>query len=184
MSIHVRTVSFASGTERTPSLRRIRLGFETDNLIERLEFVLPQISQRQTAVLMIGGGQADAITLKQGPNGRYYVDLTREIIGADGERAVFLRIDGSGGEVWNSGAMQLITNALPDVSEEIEQRFPTAVETMLTEIAGHRRGYGGCTEQGRGRCAAGRGCGGQCRSGKRRSSGTEGRALHRTESDR
>jgi len=138
MSIHIRTVSFTSGTERKPSIRRIRLGFETDNLIERLEFVLPQISERQTAALMIGGGQADAITLKQGTNGRYYVDLTREIIGADGERTVFLRIDGSGGEVWNSGAMQLITGALPDVSEEIEQRFPTAVETMLTEIAGHR----------------------------------------------
>lgn len=46
MSAHKQTVSFRD--DRTMRNREIRLGFEGDNLVERLEFILPAIADRQT----------------------------------------------------------------------------------------------------------------------------------------
>lgn len=134
--VRTRTIRFSA--DRVPDLRRIRLGMEGDNLVERLEFVLPVIAERQSAVLMMDGAYANAVDLKPDNDRRYGVDLTAEIIGPDGETEAYIRVDGSGGEVWQSEAIRLVTRELPDVETEIEQRFPTAVETMLAEIAGHR----------------------------------------------
>lgn len=131
--VRVRTIAFTP--DRTPTLRRIRLGYEGDNLVERLEFDLPEITAEQTATLMITG--ADAVTLDRTDEGRYAVDLTREMIGPDGEREAYVRIDGTGGEVWQSAPMRMITGALPDVEEEIEKQYPTAVGQMLTAMAEH-----------------------------------------------
>jgi len=136
MIVRTRTIRFSP--DRSPDMRRVKLGFEGDNMVERLEFVLPVIADKQTATMMLGGAYANAVTLELSDNGRYAVNLTKEIIGTDGEVEAYIRIDGEGGEVWQSGVMRLVTGELPDVETEIEERFPTAVETMLTEIAGHR----------------------------------------------
>lgn len=131
--VRMRKIAFTP--DRVPTLRRIRLGYEGDNLVERLEFDLPEIVQGQTATLMITG--ADAVTLDRTDEGRYAVDLTRGMIGPDGEREAYVRIDGAGGEVWQSAPMRLTTGALPDVEEEIEKQYPTAVGQMLTAMAEH-----------------------------------------------
>lgn len=136
MTVRTRTITF--GIDRSPSLRKIRLGFETDNLVERLEFILPKIAENQTAVLMMGGRYANAVTLNQEDNGRYFVELTAALVGADGEIEAYIRIDGAGGEVWNSDVMRLTTGALPDVDTDIENLYPSAVEQMLKAIAEHR----------------------------------------------
>ena len=122
---------------RTPKTREIRIGFEGDNMVDRLEFALPTISAQQTAFLMKSGPEADAITM-QSDGARYYVDMTAEIIGTEGERESYVMIRGTDGEEWKSAAFTLITHDVPDISEEIEQRFPTAVEQMLESMAEHR----------------------------------------------
>ena len=113
----------------------VLLGYEGDNLVERLEFDLPEIAAGQTATLMITG--ADAVKLDRTDEGRYAVDLTRDMIGPDGEREAHVRIDGEGDRVWQSSPMRMITGALPDVEEEIERVYPTAVGQMLTAMAEH-----------------------------------------------
>ena len=115
----------------------VMLGNESDNMVERLRFALPVIAEHQTATLVITG-RADLVRLNYDDENGYYVDLTAEIVGPDGETEAYVRIDGSEGEAWSSNPFRLITGALPDVDEEIEMRFPGAVETMLTEIERHR----------------------------------------------
>lgn len=131
--VRMRTIAFTP--DRVPTLRRIRLGYEGDNLVERLEFDLPEIAAGQTATLMITG--ADVVKLDRTDEGRYAVDLTRDMIGPDGEREAYVRIDGAGGGVWQSAPMRMTTGALPDVEEEIERVYPTAVGQMLTAMAEH-----------------------------------------------
>lgn len=134
--MRVQTIRFDD--RRRPRPRdKIVLGFEGGNLVERLEFILPQIAEAQTAQLMMGGKYANAVLLQRDGEA-YYADLTAEIVGTDGEVEAYVQINGSGGEAWHSDVMLLITGALPNVEKEVEQRFPTAVETMLAEMAGHR----------------------------------------------
>lgn len=132
----MRTRLIAFSDDRAPDMRRIRLGFEGDNLVERLEFYLPAIAERQTATLMITG--ADAVALDPTEDGRYAVNLTRDMIGPDGEREAYIRIDGEGDKAWQSSPMRMITGALPDVETEIEKQHPTAVGQMLGAMAEHR----------------------------------------------
>lgn len=133
--VRTRTIRFSP--DRVPSMRKIRLGFEGDNLVERLEFVLPEISGSQTATLMLNGKPVDAVTLELDDDGRYAVDLTLKMIGSDGEHEAYIRIDGAAGEVWQSDVMRLITGAVPDVETNIDLEYPTAVGQMLTAMAEH-----------------------------------------------
>lgn len=86
---------------------------------------------------MISGDPADAVILNLNDEGRYGAKLERDVVGSDGSREVYVRIDGSGGEVWQSAPFFLITGALPDVETEIEQQYPTAVDQMLESMAEH-----------------------------------------------
>ncbi len=139
--MHTRTISI--GSDRRPVPRNIFLGMEGDNRVERLEFTLPRIAEHQTATLMIGGVYANAVLLENDGGKSAYIDLTQEIIGVDGVVDAYVRIDGSGGEVWQSHTMRMSTGSVPNVENEIEMRFPTAVETMLGEIADHREEMSG-----------------------------------------
>ena len=137
MLARVQTVRFA--VDRTPMPKIIKVGFESDNMVERLVFVLPDISNDQTATLMIDGEYANMITLTPGDeDDRYYVDLTAEMIGAAGRTECYVVIDGENGEVWNSGVMRLNVGELPEVNEELIERFPDAIEQMRAEIAEHK----------------------------------------------
>jgi hypothetical protein len=133
----VKTQKIRFSPDRKPMPRRMKLGFEGDNMVERLVFDLPAIAQSQTATLMMGGRYANAVQLA-GDGEEYRIDLTAEIVGAEGDIEAYVRIDGADGEVWQSDVISFVTGDVPDVETEIEQRFPTAVETMLQEMAGHR----------------------------------------------
>ena len=132
--VHKQVINFRDG-DRTPLQRRVSIGYEGDNLVERLEFVLPELVGGQVAKLMITG--ADAIMLNRVDDGRYAVDLTREMIGPDGKRDAHVRIDGVSGQIWQGGPLRIVTGKLPDVEEEIEKVYPTAVGQMLTAMAEH-----------------------------------------------
>ena len=131
--VHKQVINFRD--DRTPLQRRVSIGYEGDNLVERLEFVLPELVGGQVAKLMITG--ADAITLNRVDDGRYAVDLTREMIGPDGKRDAHVRIDGVSGQIWQGGPLRIVTGKLPDVEGEIERVYPTAVGQMLTAMAEH-----------------------------------------------
>lgn len=133
----VRTQKVRFSPRRKPTPGYLRLGFEGDHLVERIEFELPVIDGQQTAALIRGGSEADAVMLEF-DGGEYYIDLTRELIGACGEIEAHVRIDGAGGAVWQSGKLLLVTGDVSDADTDIEQRFPTAVEQMLAEMAEHR----------------------------------------------
>lgn len=135
MIVRTRTIRFNS--DRRPSSEYIKLGFEGDNLVERLEFVLPMIGEGQMATLMLGGTYANAVLLTDTEDGKYAVDLTAEMIGTDGKVDGYVRID-SGESVWQTDIMHLITGAIPDVETEIETRYPTAFDIMLSEMAAHK----------------------------------------------
>jgi hypothetical protein len=131
--VHKQTINFRD--DRTPLQRRVSIGYEGDNLVERLEFVLPELVGGQVAKLMITG--ADAVALNRIDDGRYAADLTREMIGPDGRRDAYVRIDGVSGQIWQSAPLRIVTGKLPDVEEEIEKIYPTAVGQMLTAMAEH-----------------------------------------------
>lgn len=132
----VRTQKIRFSPDRKPMPRRVKLGVEGDNMVERLVFDLPAIAQSQTATLMMGGRYANAVQLAEDGE-EYRIDLTAEIVGAEGDIEAYVRIDGADGEVWQSDVISLVTGDVPDVETEIEQRFPTAVETMLQGMAQH-----------------------------------------------
>ena len=131
--VHKQTISFRG--DRTMRNKEVSIGYEGDNLVERLEIVLPELVGGQVAKLMITG--ADAITLNRVDDGRYVVDLTREMIGPDGKRDAYVRIDGVSGQIWQSGPLRIVAGKLPNVEGEIEKVYPTAVGQMLTAMAEH-----------------------------------------------
>lgn len=133
----MRTQVIRFSPDREPMPKKLKIGFEGDNMVERLEFALPEISGAQTATLMLDGQYANAVLLEEDGE-RYAVDLTRELVGGDGETEAYVQITGAGGEVWHSGMFRLITGEVPEVNQELEDLYPDAVDTMLAAIAGHR----------------------------------------------
>lgn len=134
MIVRVQTVRFSP--DRKPAPRKIKLGFEGDNMVERLQFALPDLGEGQTATLMMGGTYANAVQLELDDD-KWAVDLTAEIVGTDGEIEAYVRSEAEE-SVWQSDIIRLVTGEIPDVETEIEQRYPTAVNQMLTAIAAHR----------------------------------------------
>ena len=78
MIVRTQTVRFSP--DRTPMPKRVKIGYESDNMVERLMFVLPEIAGAQTATMMRGGAYANAVTLVRDEGGSYYCDLTAEIV--------------------------------------------------------------------------------------------------------
>lgn len=129
-----KTIVFRS--DRTPQPGRVHVGFETDNMVERLAFVLPQLDAQQTAMLMLGGTYVNMVQLSEG-GGVYYVDMTAELIGKAGEAEGYVVVNTPDGRVWNSAPFVLITGDLPDIDGELQEHFPDAIQQMRQEIAEH-----------------------------------------------
>lgn len=129
-----KTIVFRS--DRTPQPGRVHVGFETDNMVERLAFVLPQLDAQQTAMLMLGGTYVNMVQLSEG-GGVYYVDMTAELIGKAGEAEGYVVVNTPDGRVWNSAPFVLITGDLPDIDGELQEHFPDAIRQMRQEIAEH-----------------------------------------------
>ena len=130
----VRTHKIEFSRKRIPTPRELKIGYESDNLVERLEFRLPQIAAQQTATMMIDGEYADMIPLELDDDGFYGVNLTAEHIGRCGRHKAYVAISGEG-KMWNSSTFFLNVGELPRMDEAIEKRYPTAVEQMRQEMA-------------------------------------------------
>lgn len=122
---------------RDPIPGNVSLGFAGDNDVRRLAFFLPEVVEGQTATLIFGGEYANAATLEQA-DGAYMVDLTAEIIGGAGTIEGRVVINGPYGEVWQSAPIMLDVGRALDVSGDLETRYPTAVDQMLTAMAEHK----------------------------------------------
>lgn len=117
--------------------KSIDLGNTGDNMVRRLMFDLPDVSESQTATLMYGGKYADMISLTP-EDGKWVTDLTAEMVGEAGEVEGYVRVDGPEGEKWHSDAFRLVTGDVPQIEVQIEKLYPTAVDQMLTAMAEHR----------------------------------------------
>lgn len=134
MIINKTLVSFAG---RTPSPRFIPVGVVGDNLVECVEFRLPTIDDDQTATMLLKCKYADAVTLTRTDAGLYCADITAQIAGESGKIEAYIRIDGASGPVWNSELFNLCVCNVPDISGDIEEQEPGALEQTLSAIAAH-----------------------------------------------
>ena len=133
MIVRTQTVRFSP--DRTPMPRKVKIGYESDNMVERLMFVLPDVAGSQTATMMMDGEYQNMVTLtKADEDDKYYADMTAERVGSAGEAECYIVIDGENGEIWNSGTFRLVTGELPDVSGELSEHFPDAIEQMSDEV--------------------------------------------------
>lgn len=134
----IQAISFRG--DRSPVPPRVKIGFESDNLVESLAFELPDISGDQSAMLMINGNAyANMIDLYRTEDGKWAVALTAEMVGPAGVYESYVAIACPDGRRWNSGVFDLLTGDLPDVSESVEALYPTAVEHVLQEMAETRQ---------------------------------------------
>lgn len=132
MIINKTKVSFAG---RVPSPRYIPVGVMNDNCVECVEFSLPTIDIEQTATMLLDCKFADAITLERADNGLYCTDVTAQIAGESGNIKAYIRVDGANGAVWNSEQFFLCVCDVPDITGDISDKNPDALERTLTAIA-------------------------------------------------
>jgi hypothetical protein len=133
----VRTQTVRFSPTRSAMPRTVRIGYESDNLVERLEFVLPDVAAEQSAALLIGGRMSNMVLLDRGTNGRWGVDLTREIVGDADAVEAYVRVDTADGRTWNSGAVTLVTNEVIGVETDIEMQYPSAFDQFFSKIFEH-----------------------------------------------
>ena len=111
------------------------IAMEGDNLIEEIQFTgLPTLTTPQLATLHIINklGVADTIDLTDNKLG-----VKNEITSVAGFFAAFIRITGTGGELWHSSPFYIKIGDLPGVDDAIEKEFPTAVQHMLFKMIEH-----------------------------------------------
>ena len=134
----IQAISFRGDRSSVPP--RVKIGFESDNLVESLAFELPELAGDQTAMLMISGNAyANMIDLHRTEDGKWAVDLAAEMVGPAGVYESYVAITCPDGRRWNSGIFDLLTGDLPDISESVEALYPTAVEHVLQEMAETRQ---------------------------------------------
>ncbi len=130
----VRKQSIRFDGNRVPVPRSVRVGYESDHLVERLIFEVPQVDGEQSAFLVTDGEYADVAQLEQDADGRYTVDLTAEMLGEGGAVDCWVQVRGADGAVWNSGVLRMRVGELPDADGDLVEREPTIVE-QVTQAA-------------------------------------------------
>lgn len=131
----IRKQSVRFDANRVPIPRSMRVGYEGDHLVERLIFEVPEIDSEQTVFLMLDGKYADVAMLEKDADGRYFVDLTADMLGDGGITDGRIQIRGANGSVWNSGVLRMNIGELPGMDQDIETRYPTAIEQMMQLMA-------------------------------------------------
>lgn len=113
---------------RVPSPRQNQIGMETDQRAETLRFLLPQISDSQSAQLMLilPDGTADELQIRSGQ-----VTLPARITEIPGRTRAWVEILGEDTVAWNSELFYLEVGDLPPISERTEQQYPTAIQEAL-----------------------------------------------------
>ncbi len=117
--------------DRTPSVDRLKVGNEMDNLSESIRFDLPEWSDAIVSLYISNGKYSDVILLDADRTYR----PTRTHTQHPGRWTAYLEAQQDGDVVWHSDPFGMIVGDLPDTGEQIEQAYPTAVEEAMKAAA-------------------------------------------------
>lgn len=113
---------------RTPTPGTYRIGMETDQGAETLRFLLPQISDQQSAQLMLllPDGTPEALLIRDG-----MAAVPASLCEQPGRIRGWVEILGSDTVAWNSEMLYLDVGDLPPISEQVEHKYPTAIQDAM-----------------------------------------------------
>jgi len=113
---------------RQPAPRSCSIGQETDRDTQTLRFFLPQISDRQSAQLMLllPDGRPEALQIRDG-----LAVVPSSLTELPGRIRAWVEILGEDTIAWNSELFYLDIGDLPPISEQVEHRYPTAIQDAL-----------------------------------------------------
>lgn len=117
--------------DRTPSVDRIKVGNEMDNLAESVRFELPEWDGAAVSLYISNGKFSDVILLDAD---RIY-SPTRTHTQHPGRWTAYLEAQQDGDVVWHSDPFGMIVGDLPDTGEQISQAYPNAVEEAMKAAA-------------------------------------------------
>lgn len=108
-----------------------QIGVEMDNGVEQIQFILPAIIPNQVATLYLQNGDyADAVILT---NGLWEVTHTTTQHG--GAYDCYVTLTDGDTLLWHSEDFTATVYDLPNVEEQIEQEYPTAVQQAMNAAA-------------------------------------------------
>lgn len=118
-------------TNRSPYPNSIFIGNEDDNLARQVQFVLPsEIDGAKIYLHLSIGEYSDVIELD---DSLIYVP-TRTHTQHPGNWTGYLEAHADNDTVWHSNTFTFKVGDLPDSGEQIEQAYPSAIESALNEI--------------------------------------------------
>ena len=114
---------------RRPSPDHTRIGMETDQRSETLRFLLPQISDDQSAQLMmlLPDGTPEMLQIRDGK-----AVVPARVTEIPGRCRCWVEVLARGNRVaWNSELLFLDVGDLPPIQERTEAQYPTAIQEAL-----------------------------------------------------
>ena len=118
---------------RTPTPGTVSAGMETDQNVEKMRFILPQISDSQSAqlCLMLPDNSPEVVEIEDG-----CAALPGSVTQTPGRSRAWVEILGADTVAWNSEIFYLDVGDLPPISEAVERNYPTLL--MEAVMAGKR----------------------------------------------
>jgi hypothetical protein len=113
---------------RTPTPSSFRVGMETDSNAEMIVFDLPEVTENQSSQLLLLLPDGEPETLLMPGNS---VLLPSSVLSIPGKVRGWVEILGSDRVVWNSEPFTLEVGNLPPVEQQIEKRYPTALQNAM-----------------------------------------------------
>ncbi|MBR6186919.1 MAG: hypothetical protein IKQ41_11740 [Clostridia bacterium] len=115
---------------RTPTPGAVSVGMETDQKAEKMRFVLPQVSDSQTAQLcmMLPDNSPEVLNIQEG-----LATLPASVTAVPGRIRAWVEILGANTVAWNSEIFYMDVGDLPPISETVERTFPTLLMEALAE---------------------------------------------------
>lgn len=129
--MNIQTISFH---DRTPIPKYLNIGRLADHQVEAIQFILPLISEDQTAVLMVIMPDlihGDMFSLE----GDCMIPVTRTLTQAVGTITAFVQISKGTEIVWHSEMLYLTVGEVPDAEAPIEAAYPGALERAIDIMA-------------------------------------------------
>ena len=113
---------------RTPTPKVYEIGQETDQNAEKLRFLLPQIADGQSAqlLMLLPDKTPEALNIVDG-----MATVSSAMTEQPGRITAWVEILGGGTIAWNSELIYLDVGDLPPISEEMERKYPTAIQDAL-----------------------------------------------------
>ncbi len=120
-------------TGRKPSPAKVKIAMQGDHNAEVLHLDLPNISEEQTAFLLVtlpDGSAGDSIQIDESGN----VDFTRTITQFSGLMMGYVQINVNDSIIWHSDILYLEIGALPSAEKGMEAAYPSAFEQALERM--------------------------------------------------